>query len=237
MQVTAILLAAGKGVRLKSRVPKPLIKLKGRPVISYSLEVLARHPLVSRIILAVNPGNIKAIQELLNKSACKKPCSLVLGGARRQDSVFNALKEVGAQSRLVLIHDCARPFVKAGEISVLIREAKKSGSAILGVPVKATIKQIKSAKSRGESLSVDKTIDREKLWEVLTPQVFERELIVEAYRRFGKLDVTDDASLIEKLGKRIVMVPGSYNNIKITTPEDIFIAEAILRADLRLPRG
>jgi 2-C-methyl-D-erythritol 4-phosphate cytidylyltransferase len=224
MHVTAILLAAGKGRRFKSRIPKPLVKLGGRPIIDFSLRILNRHPLVKDIILVVNSGNIGLIAALVKKSGYKKIRVLVLGGARRQDSVFNALKKVSAQSQLVLIHDSARPFVKFREISALLARARSSGAAILGVPVKATIKQVTS------NFIVKRTLDRNFLWEIQTPQVLRKDWLLEANRKFAKVDVTDDAGLVEKLGKRIVLVQGSYDNIKITTPEDLYLAEAILRA-------
>jgi len=249
MHVTAILLAAGKGRRFKSGISKPLVKLGGRPIIDFSLKILNQHPLVKDIILVVNSGNIKSISALINKSGYKKIRALVLGGARRQDSVFNALKKVSAQSQLVLIHDSARPFIKFREISTLLVRARSSGAAILGVPVKATIKQVtclsgRQAKSPAcpagkvtSNFTVKRTLDRNLLWEIQTPQVFRQDWLLEANRKFAKVDVTDDAGLVEKLGKRIVLVQGSYDNIKITTPEDLYLAEAILRTKACLPAG
>jgi len=231
MHVTAILLAAGKGSRFKSGISKPLVKLGGRPIIDFSLKILNQHPLIKDIILVVNSGNIESISVLVNKTGYKKIRALVLGGARRQDSVFNALKKISSQSQLVLIHDSARPFIKFREISALLAQARSSGAAILGVPVKATIKQVTS------HFAVKRTLDRNYLWEIQTPQVFRQDWLLEANRKFAKVDVTDDAGLVEKLGKRIVLVQGSYDNIKITTPEDLYLAEAILRAKACLPAG
>lgn len=244
MHVTAILLAAGKGSRFKSGISKPLVKLGGRPIIDFSLKILNQHPLIKDIILVVNSGNIKSITALVNKSGYKKIRALVLGGARRQDSVFNALKKVSAQSQLVLIHDSARPFVKFREISALLGRARSSGAAILGVPVKTTIKQVtkspacpagRQSHKVTSNFTVKRTLDRNLLWEIQTPQVFRQDWLLEANRKFAKVDVTDDAGLVEKLGKRIVLVQGSYDNIKITTPEDLYLAEAILRAKACLP--
>jgi 2-C-methyl-D-erythritol 4-phosphate cytidylyltransferase len=238
MQVTAILLAAGKGKRFKSGLAKPLVKLGKNRIMDYSLKVLERHPGVKDIVLVVNPGNIKPIATLVKDSGCKKVRALVLGGERRQDSVFNALNSVSLQSQLVLIHDSARPFIKPSEISALITRAAKTGAAILGVPVKATIKQVirhKSHVTRG--FAVEKTLDRNFLWEIQTPQVFRKSLLLEAYRRFKDVDVTDDAAMVEKLHKRVELVLGSYDNIKITTPEDLTIAEALLKAKACLPAG
>jgi 2-C-methyl-D-erythritol 4-phosphate cytidylyltransferase len=115
-------------------------------------------------------------------------------------------------------------------VSSVLKEAKKSGAAIVGVPVKATIKKVKSQKSEVKSRPVvEKTLNRDSLWEVQTPQVFKKELIMEAYNKFGNSEVTDDASLLEKIGVRVKIVRGSYFNIKITTPEDLVLAEAIAK--------
>ncbi len=224
MHVTAILLAAGRGRRLKSPVSKPLVRLKNFPLFEFSLKILERHPLITEIILVVNSGNYREVADRVKKSGYRKVRSLVLGGLRRQDSVYNALKKTEAKTRMVLIHDSARPFFKPREITALITRARKTGAAILGVPVKATVKEC------GPAGIVKRTLERKNLWEIQTPQVFSRDLILKAYRRFGRGDVTDDAGLVEKLHKRVVLIKGSYDNIKITTPEDFFVAQTIVKA-------
>jgi 2-C-methyl-D-erythritol 4-phosphate cytidylyltransferase len=128
---------------------------------------------------------------------------------------------VSENSDWVLIHDSARPFIDRKFITEVIMAAKKTGAAITGVPIKATIKSIKSGGL------VDRTLDRSNLWEIQTPQVFKKELILKAYKEFSKRNVTDDSSLVEKLGKKVKIVPGSYENIKITTKEDLLFAQAI----------
>ena len=222
MFTTAILLAAGKGLRFKSRISKPLIKLGSRPLIIYSLEVLSRHPYVKEIIVAVNAGNEKGITAILKTYNVKKVSRIVKGGFRRQDSLGNALKFADSRSKLVLIHDAARPFINRKIISDAIKAAHKSSASVSAVPVKATIKE-------GIGGIVKKTLNRDLLWEIQTPQVFNKDLLIEAYGRFGKNDITDDASLVEKLGKKVRLVMGSYFNIKITTPEDMVFAQAIIR--------
>ena len=226
MPVTAILLAAGKGERFGSRIPKPMVRLQGRPILDYSLKVLDGHPRVARIILAVSPANRKSVQALVKKGRYGKVVKIVLGGPRRQDSVFNALKEAGPE-KLVLIHDSARPFVEAKQISALIARAAHTAAAILGVPVKATVKEV------SPGLVVKRTLDRSGLWEIQTPQVFRKDLLVAAYGKFGRSDVTDDAALLEKYGRKVSLVRGSYSNIKITTPEDLYVAQALLKAKKR----
>lgn len=233
---TAILLAAGKGVRFKSRIAKPLIKLGSRPLIVYSLEALSSHPYIKEIIVVVNAGNEKEITKILKIYNVKKISRIVKGGLRRQDSLENALKFTHSRSKLILIHDAARPFINRKIISDTIKAAHKNSASACAVPVKATIKIAygigHSAYSKNKEtigIFVKKTLDRSKLWEIQTPQVFNKDLLVEAYKRFGKKSVTDDASLVEKLEKKVRLVMGSYFNIKITTPEDMFFARTIIK--------
>jgi len=231
MYVTAIVLAAGKGVRSKSKLPKPLVKINSKPIIICCLEILSRHPYINDIILVANSGNSKDIVKILERYKIKKIKRVVLGGARRQDSVDNGLSAIDTRTDLVLIHDGVRPFIEKETISRVIKEAEKSGAAIVGVPVKATIKKVTSHQSPVTGkFTVAKTLDRSKFWEAQTPQVFRKDLILRAYRKFKDIDVTDDASLVEKLGIKVAVILGSYNNIKITTPEDIILAEAIAKA-------
>ncbi|MBL7151552.1 MAG: 2-C-methyl-D-erythritol 4-phosphate cytidylyltransferase [Candidatus Omnitrophica bacterium] len=230
MFVSAIILAAGKGLRLKSRVPKPLVKINSRPIIIYSLFTFSRHPLVSEIILVANSANKEALIRKIKQYRISKISSIVEGGKRRQDSVRCGLKRLSPETDLVLVHDGARPFVGKEEISAVIKEALETRAAVLGVPVKCTIKQVHSPQTIvHRKYIVKKTLGRENLWEIQTPQVFARELILNAYRKFSRSDVTDDAALAEKSGVKISVVPGSYHNIKITTPEDLIMAKALLQ--------
>ena len=232
MYVTAIVLAAGKGVRSKSKLPKPLIKINSKPIIICCLEILSEHPYIKDIILVVNSGNSRDIIKILKRYRIKKIKKVVLGGKRRQDSVGNGLSAIDTRTDLVLIHDGVRPFIDKETISRVIKEAKKSGAAIVGVPVKATIKKVSCAAGYPvkRQFMVEGTLNRNNLWEVQTPQVFRKDLILRAYGKFKDTDVTDDASLVEKLGVKVAVIPGSYNNIKITTPEDLILAEAIAKA-------
>lgn len=228
MYVSAILLAAGRGSRFGSKIPKPLVKINSKPIIIYSLLVLNAHPQVKEIIVVVNNQNSDSIIKTIEKFRIAKINKVIFGGARRQDSVYNGLKLINRLSDLVLIHDVARPFINKKIVSMLIKQANLTGAAILGVPVKDTIKEVVSRKSSVVSKTIiKKTLDRNRLWEIQTPQVFKKGLILEAYRKFNHLDVTDDAMLVEKLGRKVSVVCGSYNNIKITTPEDLILAEAI----------
>ncbi|MFH0790720.1 MAG: 2-C-methyl-D-erythritol 4-phosphate cytidylyltransferase [Candidatus Omnitrophota bacterium] len=238
MYVSAIVLAAGRGLRFKSKVSKPLITINAKPVISYSLNTLNRHPLIKDIIIVVNSLNQRGIASEIKRYNTTKSRAIILGGEERQDSVQNGLKAIDPRTDLILIHDAARPFISPKDISLVIKQAGKSGAAILGVPVKATIKRVTEnglretgKKNRfGTHIIVSETLNRNSLWEIQTPQVFKKDLILKAHEKFAGVKVTDDAMLVEKLGVKVNVVLGSYNNIKITTPEDLILAEAIERS-------
>jgi len=220
--VSAIVLAAGRGERFQSKIPKLLASIAKKPIIIYSLEALSRHPSVKDIVVVVSPKNSRQITRLIKQYRIGKIVRVVKGGLRRQDSLGNGLKAINSRTDLVLVHDAARPFIDRELISSVISKANRKGAAVVGVPVKATIK-----KASGNL--VEKTIERKNLWEIQTPQVFSKDLILKAHKRFSSTDVTDDAMLVEKMGAKVSLVQGSYNNIKITTPEDLVIAEAIAR--------
>jgi 2-C-methyl-D-erythritol 4-phosphate cytidylyltransferase len=224
MQVSAIVLAAGSGLRFKSKIPKVLAQIKSKPILIYSLSQLSRHAFIKEIIVVVNTRNAQSIANKIKQYRISKISKIVKGGRRRQDSVLNGLKASGCG--LVLIHDAARPFIDKGIISRVIKKAGSSGAAVAGVPVKATIKEVTS------KITVKITLDRNNLWEIQTPQVFDKKLLLKAYKKFGKIDVTDDAMLIEKLGAKVNVVLGSYKNIKVTTPDDLMIAKAIAKGKL-----
>ena len=254
MYVTAVVLAAGKGLRLsrfnsftvrsgipthiskmigsgRSKISKPLIKIDSKPLIIYSLNTLSKHPYIKDIIVVANRRNLQDIRNKIKRYRIDKIRDVVLGGQVRQASVVNGLKAIDNRTDLVLIHDGVRPFIDRDMVSSVIKTAKSSGAAIVGVPVKATVKEVVSCQlSVVRQFVVKKTLDRSKLWEIQTPQVFRKDLILKAYDKFGDIDVTDDAMLVEKLGAKVSVVLGTYNNIKITTPEDLVLAEAILRS-------
>jgi len=229
MFVSAILLAAGKSKRLKNKVSKVVLELNSRPVISYSLDCLNEHPQIKEIVVVGNRKNIENLKKVIKQNKVRKAAKVILGGARRQDSVLNGLNTINPKADYVLIHDAARPFITKGLISSVLNEARITKAAIVGVPVKATIKSIRASVGRNtrNKMTVNKTLDRSKLWEVQTPQAFSKKLILKAFRDFGSQKVTDDAMLVEKSGKKVKMVLGSNYNIKITTPEDLIIAKGI----------
>lgn len=223
---SAIVVAAGKGRRFKSKVSKPLVEIRSKPIIIYSLQALAANSRVKEIIVVANKLNIKKISGLIEKFRVRKVSRVVLGGKERRDSVRNGLRNISRRAGLVLIHDAGRPFIKDRLISAVIRKAAEAGAAIAGVPVKATIKRVKD-KGEKSGLTVQETLKRDELWEIQTPQVFERKLLERAFSMFPGAKVTDEAMLVEKTGRKVAVVLGSYDNLKITTPEDLVVARAI----------
>jgi len=218
--VAAIVVAAGGGKRFKSKTPKPLAEINRKPVIIYSLQALSRSPLIKEIIVVVNDKNRSGIIKKIGRYRIAKVRKVVKGGARRQDSVANGLKALDPDAEMVLIHDAARPFINRDIIASTVRAAGIHGAAIAAVPVKATIKDVRGG-------FVGRTLPRERLWEVQTPQVFRRGLIAKAYKKFNRVSVTDDAALAEKSGIKVRVVMGAYGNIKITTREDLLVAKRL----------
>jgi len=230
MHTAAIIPAAGFGSRLKNRTSKPLVEIQGIPIIVYTLKAISEHPLIKEVIVVANPSNIGAIKHKIKQHRIKKISKVILGGETRRCSVENGLNALSGTADFVLIHDAVRPFIRRNIISAVIKEAQRRGAAIVGVPVKATIKQVSSLVSQVSNRRVvEKTIDRRNIWEIQTPQVFRKDFIIKAYKKFKDKDVTDDAMLVEKMGGKVSMVLGSYDNIKVTTPEDLILAEAICR--------
>lgn len=225
MFVSVIVLAAGKGERFHSAIPKPFVKLAGRPVIEYCLRTFGSLRDVRQIICAASPEGNGRLQKMVSR--LRLPGWLIVpGGARRQDSVRNALRALDPRTDVVLIHDGVRPLVTRATVAAVIREAARSGAAIVAVPAKATIKKVVVKAGRAR---VKRTLRREELWEAQTPQGFRKDLIITAYAG-SRGSVTDDASLVERMGRAVAIVPGEYANIKITTPEDLSIAEALMKA-------
>jgi 2-C-methyl-D-erythritol 4-phosphate cytidylyltransferase len=228
MFICAIVVAAGKSERLRSKVSKPLVRLGSKQILYYSLKTLSECQDVRQVIVVANPSNRGSIRRLIKMWRLPKIAGVVEGGERRQDSVANGLNGLAPQCSHVLIHDAARPFVDQGSLKRLISAVSKTGAAILGVPVKSTIKEARA--SGGRSIPVvGQTLDRVRLWDIQTPQAFRKDILLKAYNSFGMIDVTDDSALVEKLGIPVSLVMGSYANIKITTPEDLHAAAALLK--------
>jgi 2-C-methyl-D-erythritol 4-phosphate cytidylyltransferase len=221
VKITVLIPAAGFGERMNLDLAKPLVKLKNKPIIIYTLEIFESHPLIDEIVLIFNKEGLQVVRDFVKEYKLKKVARVIAGGATRKESVRNGLEVVDSKTKFVVIHDGVRPFVDEGCITRVIEEAKECGAAVLGVPVKSTMKKIKP------NMEVDSTLKREQIWEIQTPQVFERELIQKAYLTASKHSVPDDAALVELMGKKVRVVMGSYFNIKITTQEDLVFADAI----------
>jgi len=218
MKISGIIAAGGTGSRLGIAGGKQLLELQGKPILVHTIEKVG--PLVDELIVVVDPVYIERCQETLAKYAIQVK-AIVPGGKTRARSVYNGF--IKTVNELVLIHDGARPFVSAEDIKRTIAAAEKNGAAVLCVKVKDTIKQ-------EESGHIKRTPDRKELWAAQTPQVIKREWLAEAYEKLPDWEqVTDDVQLVEKLGKKVKIVEGSYNNIKITTKEDLLTAEAFLK--------
>lgn len=224
-QVIALVPAAGRGLRMGGSIPKQFLSLGGEPLIIQSLLALQAAAVVDQIILAVPSADIDYCQrEIVAKHRFTKVTKVVAGGAERQDSVRHALAEVPSGTEIVLIHDAVRPFLTQGMIDEVVAAAKKHGAAIVALPMRDTVKQV-----RPDGM-IERTVDRAPLWLAQTPQAFRRDWLEEAHRKAHAEGVraTDDAFLVEWLGHSVAVVEGSGENIKVTRPEDLVIGEAIL---------
>lgn len=220
-----VIVSAGKGSRMKSDLNKQFLKIGNKEVIAHTIDKFYNNENIDEIIIVIREDEKEFFQEnIINKYGYKN-IKIAFGGKERQDSVYNGLKEVDEKSKIVLIHDGARPFLTNEIIKKSIECAKEYNCAIVGVPVKDTIKIV------NEKNDVCDTPNRSTLWSIQTPQVFNYSLIMKAHKKAKDDEYygTDDSMLMEYLGYNVKVVEGSYNNIKITTPEDLKIAEEILR--------
>ncbi|EKN69196.1 2-C-methyl-D-erythritol 4-phosphate cytidylyltransferase [Neobacillus bataviensis LMG 21833] len=223
MTYQVILPAAGQGKRMGAGRNKLLLELNGVPVLIHTLKVFDEDEGCSGIILAIHPHDEKEFKALLKKYHIKKVMNLVRGGEERQHSIYNALKTVNTND-IILVHDAARPFIRKEQIHRLAETAEETGAAIIGVPAKDTMKKVQDG-------VIVETVERSSLWAVQTPQAFRISLLRKAYEK-AEADHflgTDDASLVERLNMPVAIVEGDYDNIKLTTPEDLYFAEAILK--------
>ncbi|TJY38892.1 2-C-methyl-D-erythritol 4-phosphate cytidylyltransferase [Cohnella pontilimi] len=218
----AVIVAAGRGKRMAASDNKPYLTIAGRPVLAYTLEAFERCPEVEAIVIVAAAGEEPRASELVLREGFRKVTAIVPGGAERQDSVAAGLAALSTAG--VLVHDAARPLVTPAQIAACCEAAERHGASALAVPVKDTIKIVD-----GEGMIVS-TPDRATLWAVQTPQAFRRSELLDAHRaaREAGTAATDDAMLLERLGRKVAAVPGDYMNLKITTPEDLLAAELFL---------
>lgn len=220
--VSVIIAAAGHAERMQG-LNKQLAMLKGKPVIAYSMLAFQDVEEVSEIIVAARECDADIIANIALDNGITKFAGCAGGGETRQQSVINALKLVSGETTLIAVHDAARPLVNSDNIRQCIKDASIFGGAVLGVPVKDTIKHV-------EGGMICDTPDRSKLYITQTPQIFKKKYYFDGVNFAAEhdLDFTDDCQLVEAMGVKINMTPSDYKNIKITTPEDMAIAEAIM---------
>lgn len=227
MHVTAVIPAAGSGVRMGGAVPKPFLPLGGIPLLARTLLRLARSQVIDAYVLVVPPGTEEiCAQSVVAAYRVPGVARIVPGGTVRQASVWAGLQALPPGTDLVLVHDAARPCVPVGVVRATVEAAARDGAAVAAVPATETVKE---ARADGRVL---RTLPRETLWIAQTPQVFARALILEAHAAAaadGFLG-TDDAALVERLGRPVTLVPGSAENIKVTHPADLEVAARLLVA-------
>ena len=219
--VGVIVVAAGASSRMGG-VDKVFVPLLGRPLAAHSLRVLGAHPEVDAIVFVVGADRVQEAWRTVHEGDNPKVTSVCPGGPRRQDSVACGLAAL-PPCEWVIVHDGARPCLLPDLVTRGLEAARETGAAVAAVPLVDTVKQV------GDGGLVLETLPRESLWAVQTPQVFRRELLEDAHRRVHD-DVTDDAGMVERLGHAVRVFQGAYDNLKVTTPGDLVMAEAILRA-------
>ncbi|MEO7022196.1 MAG: 2-C-methyl-D-erythritol 4-phosphate cytidylyltransferase [Ktedonobacteraceae bacterium] len=229
-QASVVIVAAGSSRRMGGR-DKLWIPLAGRVTLARTIDVFAASPLISTIVLVLNLDRIEDAQELCAREGWSKIGGIVPGGTRRQDSVragLDTLAEIAPETRWVMIHDGARPLVTPEILEAGLQAAQEHLAAVAAVPVKDTIKQVRDG-------IISATPERAQLWAVQTPQIFSFPLIHHAHStEVAQAEATDDAALLERLGHRVAIFPGSYTNLKITTQEDLLIAEALIKGSTHL---
>lgn len=224
--VGAVIPAAGRGVRLGSRQAKAFVPLAKQPLVLQTLQVFECSPSVRWVVVAVRPADCAQLKRLVDRHRLRKIAAIVPGGASRAESVARGVAALPPEVRWVVIHDGARPCVSPRLIASAVAQAKRHGAVVCGLPASLTVKAVDAAQH------VRLTLDRDSLWFVQTPQVFRRDWLDEALARCnGQLQrFPDDAALMEWAGFAVRMVPGDSLNIKVTTKEDLLLAEAILKS-------
>ena len=227
MKVNAIIVAAGKGERMQRELPKPFLSVAGKPILVHTLRRIERVAAISRIVVVVAPEREALCRELLRShGSFRRPIVVVHGGAERQDSVRNGLAGLETDCDIVVIHDAARPFIAVRTIEQSITAAAESSGAIVAIPARDTIKRVSAQHF------ICETVPRHDLWLAQTPQTFRVAAIREAHEWAQQqgIPATDDAALVEQMGQRVRIVLGEASNFKITTPDDLVVAEALLQS-------
>ncbi len=222
MKVGAIIPAAGRGKRIGASVPKQFLEIQGRPLLHHTLMVFASCKLIDYVVLVMPRADVDEMgEDWLNKYEIVR--KVVVGGEQRQDSVYNGFSSLEEGTDIVVVHDGVRPFTTPQMIIATVEAAQQHGAAITAIPVSDTVKQAVDG-------FVKQTVPRDGLWRVQTPQAFQRGLLQQAFKKAKKDSYygTDEGSLVEYLGERVKIVPGSELNIKITRKEDLVLGESLL---------
>jgi len=226
-RATAIVLAAGAGRRIGGEVPKAYLAIGGRPLVLRTLDRMFSSQAVENVVLVVAAVELARCETLLraDRALQNRPWLLHVGGATRQQSAKRGLEKVSSDTDIVIIHDGARPFVSTDLIDRCVEAAAIKGAVVPGLPARDTIKEVSNDRW------IQSTPERGKLWEIQTPQVFKCELIVAAHERAERdgAEVTDDAMVVERIGKPVFVLDGERMNFKITVPEDVWLAETLIR--------
>lgn len=232
MRTAAIVLAAGEGRRVGGNPSKVFLPIAGRPLILRTLDRVFSARTIGQVVLVIAANEVARCEAMLSSDAVlqDRPCLLQAGGATRRQSAKRGLEKISSDTEIIVIHDGARPFVSAGLIDRCVEAAAEKGAVVVGLPARDTIKVVSPDRE------IQSTPDRSSLWEIQTPQAFRRGLIVEAHARGERdgVEVTDDALLVERLGKSVFVIDGERTNLKITVPEDVWLAETLIREG-RLP--
>lgn len=226
MKAVAIIPAGGLGRRMGNEISKQYLLLNGVPILVHTLRKFEGASAIDDVILVVPEDHIEYSRKMIVEEYHLSKVSRVLaGGRKRQDSVKNGLDAVGIDCDIVVIHDGVRPFISEDLINISVHKVLEDGAVVVGVPVSDTVKSV------GSDGLIEKTIDRRTLWLTQTPQTFRREVVKTAYEKACEDNFygTDDALLVERIGIKVRMITGSYDNIKITTPEDIAVGEEIIK--------
>lgn len=223
--VTAFIAAAGMGKRMNMGINKQFLSIGNVPVLAHTIKKLEQSKYIDFLIIIIKETDILYLSDIINKFKIDLDYKIVYGGKERQDSIYNGLINMPSETDIVLTHDGARPFVSVEKIDEAIEKVSETGACVLANRVKDTIK----VSLDGET--VDYTPNRNMLWQVQTPQVFEKDILLKAYNQAYAEDYygTDDCSLVEKTGVKVKLINNSYDNIKITTKEDLHIAKTLIK--------
>ena len=225
MKTIVLIPSAGSGSRMGAKAKKPYLSLGNKPILAHTLLAFEQCSLINEVVLIVAEDEIDYCKtSIVEPFKIRKVNKIIAGGPKRQDSVWEGLKTLNDDCELVMIHDGVRPFVSQEILKKSVHETANSGATVVAVPVKDTIKIV------SKKAEVLETIDRSRIWAVQTPQTFTRDVLKRAYEKAynDRFYGTDDASLVERLGVKVKIIPGSYDNMKITTPGDLTLGEAIL---------